>query len=344
MALSLGVLAEILLLELSLRIVFGRVEKITGVAEWSEADNLPDEYHPTLGWVLKAGFRPAPDDSIRVTTNAQRFRNATDFPVRPADGFRRLAVLGDSFVFGEEVDDEHTLPSFLQARLANVEVLNMGVRGYGVGQMVLWFEEAARRLEVDDVLLAITLPSDPFRDPYPHYFRNKPAFYMDKGALRVGNVPVPAASEQGFLLRHSFLVAFLFGRAREIGSPDRIEEVLATTAALCERLQKTCRAKNARLWVALIGAPFWIRDEEGVLFESQQLLGADLARRGFKVLDLVPWEVAALEQEGASLVRPGGHFTPRGNCLLAEEIARRLSELGDLSERRAGAGCPTASR
>ncbi|NMB76044.1 MAG: SGNH/GDSL hydrolase family protein [Myxococcales bacterium] len=321
-----------------------RVEKITGATEWSDADSLPDEYHPTLGWVLKAGFRSSPNDSIRVTTNAQRFRNAVDFPAWPADGLRRLAVLGDSFVFGEEVDDEHTLPGFLQARLTNVEVLNLGVRGYGVGQMVLWFEEAARGLHVDDVLLVITLPSDPFRDPYPYYFRNKPSFSVEKEALQIDNVPVPAASAQSFLLRHSFLVAFLFGRVREVRSPERIEEVLATTAALCERLRETCRAKDARLWVALIGAPSWILQGERILFESQRVLGADLVRRGFMTLDLVPWEVATLEQEGAALVRPGGHFTPRGNCLLAGEIARRLPGLGDSSEPGGDAGCPPTAR
>ncbi len=46
-------------------------------------------------------------------------------------------MFGDSCMFGEEVDDHETLAVYLEQRLSHAEVMNFGVHGYGLGQMVL---------------------------------------------------------------------------------------------------------------------------------------------------------------------------------------------------------------
>jgi hypothetical protein len=327
-AIMLSLLAALFFFEVLLRIVYGRVENITGAARWEDSENSSDRYHPALGWALSPGYSSGSDGAGRITINFQGIRNRSEVPARPPEGVRRILVLGDSFVFGDEVGDDETVVSYLQ-RLPGVEAVNLGVHGYGVGQMVLWFEEISKAIRGHDVLLVVTLPSDPFRDPYPHYFRPKPMFSLAGGELRVENVPVPRGPEPGFILRHSFVAAFLFARAREVREPDRIDEVLATTVALIERLRETCRSQGARLEVILIGAPFWIRQKEPILFECEKVLASTLSEREIFVRDLVPWEVGVLRAEGDSLVRPKGHFGPRGNCLLAREIARSIG-MGDV--------------
>lgn len=60
-------------------------------------------------------------------------------PASPAvTGVRRVAVLGDSFVFGQGVGPSQTLPVFLQYALNETcisdifEVINFGVCGYNI--------------------------------------------------------------------------------------------------------------------------------------------------------------------------------------------------------------------
>lgn len=327
-AILLSLLAALFFFEILLRVIFGRVENITGAARWEDSGESVDRYHPTLGWALSPGYSSGADGAGRITINSQGIRSQREVPGQPPEGIRRVLLLGDSFVFGEEVGDDETLVSYLQ-RLPGVEAVNLGVHGYGVGQMVLWFEEISKAIRGHDVLLVVTLPSDPFRDPYPHYFRPKPMFSVAGGALRVENVPVPRGSEPGLFLRHSFVAAFLFARAREVQEPDRIDEVLATTVALIERLREACRSRGARLEVILIGAPFWIRQKEPILYECEKILASALSKRDIPVRDLIPWEVGLLRAEGDGLVRPKGHFGKRGNCLLAREMARSTG-MGDI--------------
>jgi hypothetical protein len=70
----------------------------------------------------------------RVRVDSLGFRGQ-DFSRVPPEGTFRIAMLGDSFVYGTMVDDEATLPAQLQQRLAPrcgpVEVVNAAASGAG---------------------------------------------------------------------------------------------------------------------------------------------------------------------------------------------------------------------
>lgn len=66
----------------------------------------------------------------------------------------RIGVFGCSFVFGTEVARGHEFPTWLQRRfqeagIPDVEVLNFGVRGYGVHQAYLMWKEVGRAYDLD---------------------------------------------------------------------------------------------------------------------------------------------------------------------------------------------------
>jgi len=63
-------------------------------------------------------------------------------PARP-----RVAMLGDSLVWSEEVSIEDSLPRRLEHALAasHAEVLNFGVTGYDTAQEAAWFERQVRQ-------------------------------------------------------------------------------------------------------------------------------------------------------------------------------------------------------
>lgn len=117
---------------------------------------MPDR---ELGAVPSPGYRDA-----TTTINKWGMRGGPR-PLAPPPGGLRVLVLGDSFVFGSEQQDE-TIVSFLepilQASLPGraVEVLNGGVPGYDTIQEAAWYRRFARPLKPQIVVLALYIGND----------------------------------------------------------------------------------------------------------------------------------------------------------------------------------------
>ena len=69
-----------------------------------------------------------------------------------------MVVLGDSFTFGLGVDDDSTYCAQLEELVPDLEVLNMGVNGYGTDQQLLHWNMNGRRFSPDLVLIGIYVP------------------------------------------------------------------------------------------------------------------------------------------------------------------------------------------
>lgn len=131
--------------------------------------SLPYEHripHPILGWSLEPnadfvyeniGFR------IELSYNARGWR---DLPRRfeKPEGVFRIVVLGDSFMEAYCVVLEEAFHLQLEKRLAaagkRVEVLNLGVGGYGTLQEYLALRMEGMRYDPDLVVLAFNLGND----------------------------------------------------------------------------------------------------------------------------------------------------------------------------------------
>jgi hypothetical protein len=153
-------------------------------------------YDETLGWTGK----PNVDDTFntsdcrhRVHQNRYGFRGpAVDFERTAA---RRLVVLGDSFVWGLGVEDDDLFTTLLMRRSRTpLEVVNLGVSGYGTDQELLLWQRLGQRFRPDIVLLVVTPWTDLYDNPYgQRYGYPKPFFHWDDtgGGLALMNVPVP---------------------------------------------------------------------------------------------------------------------------------------------------------
>lgn len=114
-----------------------------------------------------------------------------------APGVRRVLVLGDSFVFGVGVDEEHLATTGLQRELLARtglphEVLNLGVSGYSTDQELLLFQELGPRLRPDAVVVVVCdndLDGNLVDFAYHRY--PKPFFEPGPGGLLLRHVPVP---------------------------------------------------------------------------------------------------------------------------------------------------------
>lgn len=139
--------------ELVTRLVFGRH------LEYKVCEGTRWELRPRQRGFVLAG-RPA------ATINGAGFRGAEP---SPASGRRRIVLVGDSFAFGYGVADDETLAHFIEGELrsahgAEVEVLNLGVPGYGVHQMDALVRKTLDRYRPDVVILQM-VKADVLRQP-----------------------------------------------------------------------------------------------------------------------------------------------------------------------------------
>lgn len=74
----------------------------------------------------------------------------------PRDGIPAVALFGDSYTFGDEVDDDSTSAAALE-RLIDAPVLNYGVRGFGPDQSVLKFERLAGKRMLPGIAVLIIM-------------------------------------------------------------------------------------------------------------------------------------------------------------------------------------------
>ena len=100
---------------------------------------------------------------VEIATNAEGFRDVEHPLVKPP-GTTRIAVLGDSFVFGSGVAFDQIITSRMQAlapeRGWDVEVLNFGVTGTGPVNMLRLWEQVVSRYRPDIVIIAVYAGND----------------------------------------------------------------------------------------------------------------------------------------------------------------------------------------
>jgi hypothetical protein len=115
-------------------------------------------------------------------------RRDLERPVQKPPGTFRILLLGDSFVEAMQVPIEQTFARRLEAMLngANgpaVEVISMGVSGYGTTSEYLWYREHGRAYQPDLVLLSF-YPGNDVKNNSPTIEPNLVPEYDDHGTLR----------------------------------------------------------------------------------------------------------------------------------------------------------------
>ncbi len=338
-ATALTALALIAVAELELRRRHQDISHITGVlpwrtAEWEGLTYHWDVFHPIYGWSNLPGYRSDERVPFKVTINQQGLRAKRDYSPHPTPEVRRIAVFGDSCVFGEEVDDDQTLPAHLERSLGNVEALNFGVRGFGLGQMILRLEEEVPQFDPQRVLLVILIPSDITRDFTDFFTHAKPAFRFADGRLNIDNLPVRQFDQQPWLLRHSYAAAWMWGRPRRWPDQLELDEAMMTPGALLSRAATFCQSRDIRLTLATIVTPGTIELMETDPSEAarNRLMVDALRQSGIDLIDLTGILQTAFHEQGESLAAPIAHWSGAGNRVIAGALAERLSK----QERNAG--------
>jgi hypothetical protein len=318
--------------EIALRFRNESTSAITGVTSWKTAQWKDlvyhwDTYHPLLGWTNLPGYRSGPEVPFEIAINSQGLRALREYPPRPTHDRRRLLIFGDSSVFGEEVDDDQTLPFHLEQEILGAEVLNFGVHGYGLGQMALRLEEEGFALHPDHVVV-VYLTYDFMRDPQPRYLHAKPVFRVEGGQLVVENTPVPESAHMPWFTRHSFAAAWIWGRMHRLKPMERgsLDAGLEITSAILARIRAACEARDVPLTLVHVVDGPTIAGLRSNPLERRRVkrIREVLAASEFDLLDLAPYLEERLAATGPSLLAPHGHWSGLGNRLIAARIAEHL--------------------
>jgi len=197
--LAAGSAAALLAGEFLLRVIRPSVRQPFLVGEYVESERGKFcVYDPMLGWAGKPGVNTDfsyVDCRHHVRQNAYGFRGAEHGFARTAK--RRIAVLGDSVVWGFGVEDGEIFTAVLEREMVPpAEVINLGVSGYGTDQEYLLWRSFGSRFRPDEVILTITFENDLWNNVVPSSYRYpKPVFsFAEKGGYRVLNQPVPRSS------------------------------------------------------------------------------------------------------------------------------------------------------
>jgi hypothetical protein len=151
------------------------------------------EYDADLGWIAKPDVS-LPDfwkKGVGVRTNGQRFRATYDIQPAVAAGKIRVICSGDSFTFGDGVDNTDTWCQQLASRDPRLEPVNLGQGGYGTDQAYLRFLRDTKTLAHQVHLFAFI--DDDFKRMQSKTFLgfDKPVLAIEHGAVTARNVPVP---------------------------------------------------------------------------------------------------------------------------------------------------------
>ncbi len=97
-------------------------------------------------------------------TNNLGARSDEDLDGQKAPGKTRVLVFGDSFAQGSRLPQEETWTHRLSKRYPDIDIVNFGVDGYGMGQSLLRFKKVRDRISYDCVLFLFVPTSDLWRD------------------------------------------------------------------------------------------------------------------------------------------------------------------------------------
>jgi len=146
------------------------------------------QFHSQLGWSntpAVTGTYKREEFEYRISINKYGMRQHPVDKDHKASNYR-IAVLGDSFVWGIGVNDQSRFTEILERLLPGSEVLNFGVSGYGPIQYYLLLDKVIS-FRPDLVILSFCLAND-FEDNvfYERYGYYKPyATVDDQGNLIV---------------------------------------------------------------------------------------------------------------------------------------------------------------
>lgn len=302
------------------------------------------EYHPELGWYHQKNKRARIQTdfvNVEIQTNSAGFRGAREYSLEKKPGVKRVLALGDSFVFGFGVAEGENFSQRLEAADPQTEVLNLGVPGYGIDQMLMAYRSMGKSYHADTVLIGL-FPEDFWRNlrAFADTGHAKPYFEVKAdGKLELKNVPVPPQFKLNMnqfpdLIEHGALENVLYhselykrlkkawlraGIGLGLLDPDLSEEWILGRAILSQLIREV-REDGSEPVMMMIPSESWARSTRKTTLRKSLIKFAEREKAAF--VDLTPVFNQKVQEEGIAkyYIEGDWHWTAKGHKLAAEAI------------------------
>lgn len=161
--------------------------------------NLSYNYDEELGWFPKKNFSHEFFGSrlINVTHNKMGFRDIEHQPNKKPN----IIILGDSFVWGYDVENHERLTDHLQKQFKNkFNIYNFGVSGYGTGQQFLLLQRYYEQIK-PKIVFVIFCGNDFYDNSHNVVYQGyyKSYYVYENNKLELKGVPVPVSGNYKML-------------------------------------------------------------------------------------------------------------------------------------------------
>ena len=335
-------------------------------------ERLVDEYlrdptgymawDPDLGWTNRPG---ACTPDMRYCTNSAGLRTDREYVKHAPPGILRVALFGDSFIHGHDVDLNGSLAPQLETALAarglRAEALNFGVGGFGMDQAYLRFSREDAAFDSDVVVMGlqfenigrhlmvfrvIAYPQTAIPFSKPRYYFDGPSMLLaNRPTVRPEDIPRTLANFHRSPLRRFeafyaeryvpkwYLRSRLIGVFHEALRRDRVDAPPNLGDPEGEAMRLTLRIlENFRNDVRLSGRPFLL-----VYLPLKENIAAMAGGAPDPAEPLVTFfrhnfavidpspRLAALARESGVEAVAPGHYSAAGNRAVAEALAEAIA-------------------
>lgn len=315
------------------------------------------EADPMLGWTVgrnRQGVGPfsetyfSNEDGLRTSQKGALLKNRS--------AALRIAILGDSYTFGEDVSYEDTWGGQLEERMGpGVQVLNFGVPAYGMDQAYLRYLREVQDWHPDIVILSF-ISHDLVRNGMVYYSIGfpgatvpgaKPRFWLNGDQLAPLNLPLPSPdqihstpsvadlpfiqSDKAYIPAHWEWHLYQFSYLLRLAISWRLDSFLMSyelgkdiqdvSEKILKSFVRNVQAANSVPMVIFLPEYTEFRHLSRPLSE-RELLGSRVAREaGVEFLDLTQCLEAV---EDARRFTTGWHYTAQANGAVAHCLQQQI--------------------
>ncbi len=315
-------------------------------------DRFWTEYHPLLGWYNqknKAAVLELKSGKYAIQTNAMGFRGTREYDKKNNPNVIKIIVLGDSYAFGWGVQNDETFAVKLEHQYRNLEMINLGVVGYGIDQMYLCYKELGREFHADYVIISV-FPEDFWRATraFSETGHGKPYFTLSsEGVLKLNNVPVKGAEDLQYnqfpdlieqnafekIMNHSVIyrlakkVFIKYGKNLGAVDPNTTDEWRLGKAILHELIQEI-RKSGAQPIIIIIPPVRWLHDSQ--IESIQKSLWHLRDQENVEIFDLTTYFQKSLGNKNLTdfYIQDDWHWTKNGHEVVAAVLNDYLSTQG----------------
>ena len=303
----------------------------------SEFERVPGMFQPMREVTLRRVGKP----EFHVRINSLGYRGP-EFPTEKPRGEFRIVLLGDSFTFGDYVNDDESLPAYLERALGAacgaVRVVNAGIMNTTIDTHAR-MAERAMRLNPDMIILAFYENDiDDLKNPMWNAFaRNREAKSRFPMAVLYPVLRNTATWNLALAVRSRRQMRRAFGQAAA-GTPAVATidpQTRALRAAYADSLARLAEGlRKASVPFIFVAYPA-VEEISGAKKEpnTQEML-AVAEEAGIPVVDIAPrFSASGLGVNGLYLLPLDAHPRPIGHALAADTVARALTSMPPLQSR-----------